>query len=47
MMMGDYEGTEVADDHFGPVPLEREFEEMLQPAGGVVPQADEMAPSAV
>ena len=47
LMMGDYEGTEVADDHFGPVPLEREFEEMLQPAGGVVPQADEMAPSAV
>ena len=47
LMMDDYEGTEVADDHFGPVPLEEEFEGMVQPAGGVVPQADEMAPSAV
>ena len=41
--MDDYEGTEVADAHFGPVPLK----ERAEPARGVVPQADEMAKSAI
>ena len=32
-MMSGYDGTEVAGDHFGPVPSDRACDAMKEPAG--------------